>query len=191
MAGLLENRSMHQIKLSLFIFATLLTSSWPACAYQSSSAAQQQPATTSRVLIADITSTDFISGGITLLNNLLNPPHRSAEINADTEIKKAKIAAEAEIAKERMRIEASQNTDRVTPVLNQWGVARTNCAPGLVFINGLTTDTVCIQPSQTIAAGYYDYDSARQQLIRTISSNQIVRSKPITSAINSARDRGF
>jgi hypothetical protein len=182
---------MHQIKLSLLIFATLLTASWPACAYQLSVQPQQQPATKSSRLIADVTSTDFISGGITLLNNLLNPPHRSAEINADTEIRKAKIAAEAEIAKERMRIEASQNTDRVTPVLNQWGVARTNCAPGLVFINGLTTDTVCIQPSQTIAAGYYDYDSAKQQLVRTISTTQIVQSKPITRTINSARDRGF
>jgi hypothetical protein len=182
---------MHQIKLSLLIFATLLTASWPACAYQLSVQPQQQPATKSRMLIADVTSSDFISGGITLLNNLLNPPHRSAEINADTEIRKAKIAAEAEIAKERMRIEASQNTDRVTPVLNQWGVARTNCAPGLVFINGLTTDTVCIQPNQSIAAGYYDYDSAKQQLIRTISTTQIVQSKPITRTINSARDRGF
>jgi hypothetical protein len=191
MAGLLENRSMHQIKLSLLIFTTLLTASWPACAYQLSSIQPQQQPTTSRMLIADVTSTDFISGGITLLNNLLNPPHRSAEINADTEIRKAKIAAEAEIAKERMRIEASKNTDRVTPVLNQWGVARTNCAPGLVFINGLTTDTVCIQPNQSIAAGYYDYDSAKQQLIKTISTNQIVQSKPITSTAHSARERGF
>jgi hypothetical protein len=190
MAGLLENRSMHQIKLSLFIFATLLTASWPACAYQLSIEPQQQPTTSSR-LIADVTSTDFITGGITLLNNLLNPPHRSAEITADTEIKKAKIAAEAEIVKERMRIEANKNTDRVTPILNQWGVARTNCAPGLVFINGLTTDTICIQPNQTIAAGYYDYDSAKQQLIRTISNTQIVQSKPITSTIDTARDRGF
>jgi hypothetical protein len=190
MAGLLENRSMHQIKLSLFIFATLLTASWPACAYQLSIEPQQQPTTSSR-LIADVTSTDFITGGITLLNNLLNPPHRSAEITADTEIKKAKIAAEAEIVKERMRIEANKNTDRVTPILNQWGVARTNCAPGLVFINGLTTDTICIQPNQTIAAGYYDYDSAKQQLIRTISNTQIVQSKPITSTIDTTRDRGF
>jgi hypothetical protein len=190
MAGLLENRSMHQIKLSLFIFATLLTASWPACAYQLSIEPQQQPTTSSR-LIADVTSTDFITGGITLLNNLLNPPHRSAEITADTEIKKAKIAAEAEIVKERMRIEANKNTDRVTPILNQWGVARTNCAPGLVFINGLTTDTICIQPSKTIAAGYYDYDSAKQQLIRTISNTQIVQSKPITTTIDTARDRGF
>jgi hypothetical protein len=182
---------MRHIKLSLLILTTLLTSSWPASAYQLSIEPQQQPATTSRVLIADVTSTDFITGGITLLNNLLNPPHRSAEITADTEIKKAKIAAEVEIAKERLRIEASQNTDRVTPVLNQWGVARTNCAPGLVFINGLTTDTICIQPSQTIAAGYYDYNSAKQQLIRTISTTQIVQSKPITSTINSARDCGF
>jgi hypothetical protein len=182
---------MRHIKLSLLILLSLSTASWPAFAAQLSGSQQQQPTTTSRVLIADITSTDFISGGITLLNNLLNPPHRSAEINADTEIRKAKIAAEAEIAKERMRIEASRNMDRVTPVLNQWGVARTNCAPGLVFINGLTTDTVCIQPSQTIAAGYYDYDSARQQLIKTISNHQIVRSKPILSTINAARDSGF
>ncbi|WP_310488138.1 hypothetical protein [Chamaesiphon sp. VAR_69_metabat_338] len=182
---------MRHIKLSLLISLSLLTASWPACAHQLSGSQQQRSIATSRVLIADVTSTDFISGGITLLNNLLNPPHRSAEINADTEIRKAKIAAEAEIAKERMRIEANRNTDRVTPVLNQWGVARTNCAPGLVFINGLTTDTVCIKPSQTIVAGYYDYDSAKQQLVKTISTTQIVQSKPIMSTINAARDRGF
>ena len=110
---------------------------------------------------------------------------------SDAEVKKAKIAADADIAKEKLRIEASQNTDRVTPVLNQWGVARIGCAPGLVFINGLTTDTICIQPNQTIAAGYYDYDSAKQQLIKTISNTQIVQSKPITSTIDTARDRGF
>jgi hypothetical protein len=109
----------------------------------------------------------LIGVGASIINNLINPPTRSAEISADAEVKKAKIAAEAEIAKEKLRIEAGKSTDRVTPVLNQWGVARVACAPGLAFVNGITTDTVCIQPSNSMPAGYYTYDSAKQQLLRT------------------------
>jgi hypothetical protein len=154
---------MHQIKLSLLILTTIVATSLPARADDRSS--------TTTIIIAQATSTDIISVGASIINNLFNPPSRSAEIAADAEIKKAKIAAEAEITKEKMRIEASKSTDRVTPVLNQWGVAQVACTPGLVFINGITTETVCIQPTANISAGYYTYDSGKQQLIRNSSTS--------------------
>lgn len=152
---------MRQLKLSLLILTTILAVSSPTYAQDQQSTGQNsggQPSTT-----------DLIGVGASIINNLINPPSRSAEINADAEVRKAKIAAEADIVKEKLRIEASKNTDRVTPVLNQWGVSRVACGPGLVFVNGITTDTVCIQPSNSMAAGYYTYDSAKQQLVRNHS----------------------
>jgi hypothetical protein len=190
MQGLLrEPKDMHKTRLSILIISTFLTASLPASARNLSVAVDQHPALNT-TLIAQATSTDLISVGATLLNSLINPPSRSAEINADAEVRKAKIAADAEIAKEKLRIEASKSTDRVTPVLNQWGVARVSCAPGLVFINGITTDTVCIQPSQDILSGYYNYDSAKQQLVRTNNNIQTTQNIQTTRASNS-RDRGF
>jgi hypothetical protein len=75
-------------------------------------------------------------------------------------------AADADDKKEKTQLEA-KNADKVTPVLTKWGVSRVNCAPGLVFISGLGNDTVCIQPSPSMVAGAYTYDSAKQQLVRT------------------------
>ncbi len=163
---------MHQTKVILLIVTTILATSLPA-------AAQSQP-----------TSTDLIGVGTTLLNNLLNPPSRSAEIAADAEVKKAKIAAEAEITKEKLRIEASKS-DKVTPLLTQWGVTRVNCAPGLVFINGIGDDTVCIQPMAAMKAGSYTYDSTKQQLIRnngnTSATNNNVQTDRTTTNTNSVQ----
>jgi hypothetical protein len=160
---------MRQAKLSLLVITTIiLATSLPTHA---------QPA-------GEAQSTDLIGAGVSLIKNLLDPPSRKAEITADTELKKAKIAAEAEVTKEKLRIEATKaadaeakkeksqleatkNADKVTPLLTQWGVSRVNCAPGLVFISGLGSDTVCIQPSPSMGAGAYTYDSAKQQLVRS------------------------
>ncbi len=177
---------MHKTQLSLLIVSIFLMA-MPAAANQVRMAKPAQPQPT---LLAQLNSPDLITVGASLLNSLINPPSRSAQINADAEVKKAKIAADAEIAKEKLRIEASQNTDRVTPVLNQWGVARVSCAPGLVFINGITTDTVCIQPSTDMTPGYYSYDSARQQLVRT-SSVQTTQNVQTTRVTTDNRERGF
>jgi hypothetical protein len=168
MTGKINN--MRQLKLSLLILTTILATSLPTYAQDQSTTSTTQTNQTNST--AQTSSTDLIGVGASLLNSLINPPSRSAEINADAEVRKAKIAADAEIAKEKLRIEASKSTDRVTPVLNQWGVTRIACAPGLVFINGITTDTVCIQPSTAMAAGYYTYDSAKQQLVRTSGGSQ-------------------
>ncbi len=102
---------------------------------------------------------NLIGIGVGLLNNLFNPPHRAAEINADLELKKAKINAEAEIEREKLRIAAT--ADKVSPVLNKWGVARVGCTPGVVFINGLdpNANTVCVQPNQAMTPGYYTYNN--------------------------------
>jgi hypothetical protein len=184
-----ETKAMHKTRLRLLIISTLLIAT-PAAANQARMARSASPQPT---LLAQSNPPDLITVGASLLNSLINPPSRSAQINADAEVKKAKIAADAEIAKEKLRIEASQNTDRVTPVLNQWGVARVTCAPGLVFINGITTDTVCIQPSADMTPGYYSYDSARQQLIRTssVQTTQNIQNSQTTRVITTSRDRGF
>jgi hypothetical protein len=166
---------MRQIKLSLLILTTILAVSLPAYAEDRSSSA---------TTIAQANSTDLITVGASIINGLINPPSRSAEITADAEVRKAKIAAEAEISKEKLRIEASKRTDRVTPVLNQWGVAQVACAPDLVFINGITSDTICIQPTSTMTAGYYTYDSAKQQLVRNSANIQTANSTNVQNSQN-------
>lgn len=180
---------MRQIKLSLLTLTTILAASLPARAQE------QLPTET---VVAQATQTDLIGAGASIINSLINPPSRSAEIAADAEVKKAKIAADAEIAKEKLRIEASKSTDRVTPVLNQWGVSRIDCAPGAVFVNGIVTETVCVQPTSALAAGYYTYDSAKQQLVRTnhsdgnIQTTQNVQTNRVSNFTErNTRDRGF
>jgi hypothetical protein len=181
---------MRQLKFSLLALTTILATSLPTYAQdQSSSTTQptsttQSTSTTQTNSVAQTGSTDLIGVGVNIINSLINPPSRSAEINADAEVRKAKIAADAEIAKEKLRIEASKSTDRVTPVLNQWGVARVACAPGLVFINGITTDTVCLQPSAAMTAGYYTYDSTKQQLVRTSANVQNVNNTSVQNVQN-------
>jgi hypothetical protein len=161
---------MRQITLSLLILTTIFTGALPATANDGHSRPQLGSPTANN-LIAQATQVDLIGVGASIINSLINPPSRAAEINADAEVKKAKIAADAEIVKEKLRIEASKSTDRVTPVLDKWGVTRVACAPGLVFVNGITTDTVCIQPDKNMSAGYYTYDSAKQQLVKNSGDN--------------------
>ncbi|WP_309739092.1 MULTISPECIES: hypothetical protein [unclassified Chamaesiphon] len=181
---------MYTRKLSLLVLSTLLIAGSPAYS-ATQPTANLNPTPNKTLLAQQDRAPDLITVGVSLINSLINPPSRSAQINADAEVKKAKIAADADIAKEKLRIEASQNTDRVAPVLNQWGVTRIACAPGLVFINGITTDTVCIQPSADINPGYYSYDSARKQLIRNSSSVQTTQNTQQTRVSNSNSERGF
>lgn len=156
---------MRQTKLSLLVLGTILVASLST--HTDRAFAQNEP-----------TTLDIIGVGATILNNWLNPPSRNAEIAADAEIRKAKIAADAEIAKEKLRLDASRGIGNSNPILDKWGVAQVPCAPGLVFINGVTNDTICIQPSKAISAGYYTYDTAKQQLIKNNPSPQHSPSKP-------------
>ena len=106
-----------------------------------------------------------------VINNIFSPPHRTAEINARADVEKEKLRQQAEVEKAKIAAEATKNTDRVAPVLTQWGVNRVNCAPGVAFINGLSADTVCITPTGSIAAGYYNYSPDRQLLVRVDGNN--------------------
>jgi hypothetical protein len=113
---------------------------------------------------------NLISIGVGLLTNLLNPPHRAAEINAEVEMKRMRMAADVDIEREKLRIAAT--ADKVSPILTKWGVARANCAPGLVFINGIdpNANTVCVQPNQAMTPGYYTYNNEQGVLVRTSST---------------------
>lgn len=120
-----------------------------------------------------------------VINNVFNPPHRAAQEKADAAVAKEKARQEADIAKVRSETQALKNADRAAPVVAKWGVERISCAAGAVVINGISADTVCIKPTDRISAGYYTYDSTRQQLVRT-STN--------TAATNTSqehRDPGF
>jgi DNA-directed RNA polymerase len=105
-----------------------------------------------------------------VINNVFNPPHRAAQEQADAAVAKEKARQEAEIAKVRTETQASKNVDRAAPVITKWGVERVSCAPGAVFINGVSADTICIKPSEQISAGYYTYDSTRKQLVRSTTN---------------------
>ena len=94
------------------------------------------------------------------------------------------MAADVDIEREKLRIAAT--ADRVSPVLNKWGVARANCAPGLVFISGLGSDTVCIQPSPSMGAGAYTYDNAKQQLVRSGGTTSTASNSSGTATTNSS-----
>jgi hypothetical protein len=155
---------MNRNKFSLLVACiTILVTSVPA-------SAQQGPS-------GDI---NLFGIGASLLTNFLYPPHRAAEIAAEAEVKKAKIMAEAEIQKSRMQIEASSSADKVSPLLDRWGVSRVNCTtPGLAFIN-IDTSTVCVQPNGKISAGYYTYNSEKNQLLKT--SNGTSQPTPGNSA---------
>jgi hypothetical protein len=186
-----ETKYMYQTKRILFTLTALLTTSLPAYANLPSAARLEQQTPKTNLVAQTAITTDLIGVGATLINNWINPPSRSAEITADAEVKKAKIAADADIAKEKMRIEASKSEDRVTPVLAQWGVTRTNCAPDTVFINGITTDTICVQPNTSLISGYYTYDRNKQQLVRTSSSSQTIQNVQTTRVSTFSKDSGF
>jgi hypothetical protein len=127
-----------------------------------------------------------------VISNLVNPPHRAQQEQADAAVAKEKARQAAEIAKVKSEIQASQNADKAAPVVSKWGVDRISCAPGAVIINGITTDTVCIKPNDRISAGYYTYDAARQQLVRT-STNPATSNQTSDSAATrqTEREQGF
>ncbi len=144
---------MNRNKLSLLLaIVTILSTGLPA-------SAQLGPG-----------EVNLIGIGVNFLTNLINPPHRTAEINADVEMRKAKMAADIDMEREKLRIAAT--ADRVSPVLSKWGVTRVDCAPELVFITGIdpNANTVCIQPNQTFTPGYYTYNQQQGVLSRTIST---------------------
>jgi hypothetical protein len=138
---------------------------------------------------------NLISIGVGLLTNLLNPPHRAAEINAEVEMKRMRMAADVDIEREKLRIAAT--ADKVSPVLTKWGVARANCAPGLVFINGIdpNANTVCVQPNQAMTPGYYTYNNEQGVLVRTSSTvNRPTQNNQATTkltATGDANNKGF
>jgi hypothetical protein len=142
-----------------------------------------------------------------VINGILSPPHRQAEITANANIEMEKLRQNARIEKAKITAEAGKTVDRVAPILTQWGVNRANCVPGVAFINGLSTGTVCLNPTASIPAGYYSYSPDRQQLVRIETNNAPTVAKvgtniaptPIpaptvvknANGANTARDRGF
>jgi hypothetical protein len=124
---------------------------------------------------------DLVTAGVSVFNSIINPPHRSAEIQAEADIKKAKIQAQMELDKEKMKIEASKDRDPAGAVLTQWGVNRVSCTPGVVFVNGITNDTVCVNPTAAIPAGYYNYTADKNLLVRaeTGGGSQTAPSQPM------------
>jgi hypothetical protein len=127
-----------------------------------------------------------------VISNIVNPPHRAAQEQADAAVAKEKVRQAAEIAKVKSEIQANQNTDKAAPVFAKWGVERMSCAPDAVVINGISSDSVCIKPNDRISAGYYTYDSVRHQLVRT-STNTATSSQNSDGAVTrkTDRDRGF
>jgi hypothetical protein len=113
----------------------------------------------------DITPSVNIDLG-SVINGAINPPQRIEEEKQKGETERERIRQQAEIEKAKIAAEANKNADKVSPVLAQWGVNRVNCAPGVVFVNGLSTDAVCINPTPAIPAGYYNYNADKKQLVR-------------------------
>lgn len=137
----------------------------------------------------DSNSPNFNLGGVVsgVITDILSPRHRGAEIDAHARIEMEKIKQQGETDRARIAAEANKNVDRVAPILTQWGVSRVSCTPGGVFINGLSGDTVCVNPTAPIPAGHYNYSPERQALVR-INTNQAPAPAPavtITKTINS------
>ena len=110
-----------------------------------------------------------------LLGSIINPPSRSAQINARVE--RERIAADLErnrmqIQLERERIEqerllASANSDPIAQTLAAWGWSRISCETNLpiVAISGLANEAVCVQPTATMPAGNYSFDATANRLV--------------------------
>jgi hypothetical protein len=132
-----------------------------------------------------------------VLNGIFSPPHRAAEIKAKADIEQERLRQQADIEQARITAEASKNVDRVSPILTQWGVYQVNCAPGVAFINGLSVDTICINPTGSILAGYYSYSPDRQLLVRVDTHNAPTPAPTVVQNVNSAnatlvgQNRGF
>lgn len=74
-------------------------------------------------------------------------------------------------------------TDRTTQLFAQWGWTKIPCTIGAVFIKGLETETVCINPTSNIPAGEYIFDLATNQLqavaIQTPEPSQAINTELI------------
>jgi hypothetical protein len=130
----------------------------------------------------------------TLVGNIFNPSYRAVQATADAEIAKERARQAAAIEQLKIELQASRNVDRSAPVVKKWGVERISCAPGAVFINGVIAHTFCIKPNDRISAGYYTYDAARQQLVRTsanTATSNTVQSSDGKAPRNANHDRGF
>ncbi len=134
-----------------------------------------------------------------VISNIVSPPHRQTEINARAEIEKERLRQQAGIEQAKIAAEASKNLDRVSPILTRWGVNQVNCAPGGTFINGLSVDTICINPTAAIPAGYYNYSADRQLLVRvetkaaptSIPAPVVAKNANSTATVFAKEDRGF
>jgi hypothetical protein len=126
------------------------------------------------------TTNTLITSGAALIGTILSPPHREAQIEAETE--RRRIEAENEQAQMRMQLEWAQlqqqrlmavaPTDPVTNLLAQWGWTRIACNPGMpvVAISGLSNEIVCVQPTAYVSPGNYSFDSTANQLIPATST---------------------
>ncbi len=132
-------------------------------------------------------------GGV--IRDIFNPPNQVEEIKARADVEKTRLQQQAEIEKAKIAAEANKSSDRVSPVLTQWGANRVNCAPGVAFINGLSADTVCINPTGSILSGYYNYNPDRKQLIRVDVNNTpapaAATTAPRKAAPATVRDNSF
>jgi hypothetical protein len=121
------------------------------------------------------TTNTLLTQSATLLGSLINPPSRSAQIQARTE--QQRIAAETE--RERMRIQlerermeqerllATAPTDPIAQLLAQWGWSRIACNSGIpvIAISGMANEAVCVQPTAYVPAGNYSFNPATNQLV--------------------------
>jgi hypothetical protein len=143
----------------IFLISVIsLTTSYPACAQEI------------RIDISNIITT------------ILSPPHRMTEITAHADIEKERLRQQADVEKAKIAAEATRNIDRVSPILARWGVNRVACTPGSVFINGLSIDTVCINPINAVTAGYYNYSPEQNPSIRLELKN-ILPSSPASTPV--------
>ena len=109
---------------------------------------------------------NYTSVATDVFKTIWSPPHRVTEITTQGEIEKAKIHEQGETERARITAEATKSVDKIAPTLAEWGVTRASCTHGGVFINGLSSDTVCINPTAAIPAGYYSYTPDRKLLVR-------------------------
>jgi hypothetical protein len=62
-----------------------------------------------------------------VINGILSPPHRQAEIAANANVEMEKLRQNARIEKAKITAEAGKTVDRVAPILTQWGVNPWSC----------------------------------------------------------------
>ncbi len=91
---------------------------------------------------------------------------KKEKIRAKKEIRIAEIELETVLAQTPTQPPRQNSAEKV---LVSWGWQRVSCSPQSVFISGITTETVCVDPRPNLRAGQYQYDVATNQLSRIIS----------------------